>query len=209
TPAIAGLPLRNAEMLLRQNQINLGEVTETYSLKLEKGLVLSQDPKSESSVERNSLVNVVVSAGPPPDGIVLMPDFQRKTLSEATTWATGAGVKLAVTKDNKSLFAYGTVLSQDPAPDTAVSPKDLVRLTVSGKAGGAKVSAAGMNFHYQVPSGGADSLVRIVVVDNHGERELFNGLRAPGSKIDLSVPSGGRARVKIFLNGILVEEKDL
>ncbi|MBI3565079.1 MAG: PASTA domain-containing protein, partial [Elusimicrobia bacterium] len=79
-PSVIGLPLRNAEMLLRQTQLALGEVSEAYSLKAEKGLVLSQDPKGETSVERDALVNLVVSGGAPPSGVSLMPDFSRKTL---------------------------------------------------------------------------------------------------------------------------------
>ena len=209
TPGVSGLPLRNAEMLLRQNQLLLGEVTESYSVKLAKGLVLSQDPKAESSVERNSLVNVVVSAGPAPDGIVLMPDLQRKMLADAQSWAATAGVKLTVLKDEKSLFPYGTILSQEPALDTQVSAKTPVKVTISARQGGAKLPAGGAQFRYQVPQGGSESLVRIVQVDQQGEKELFNGLRAPGSKIELPVPAGARARIKIFLNGILIEEKDL
>ena len=40
-----------------------------------------------------------------------------------------------------------------------------------------------------------------------GAFALFNGLRDPGSKIDLSVPYGGAEKVRIFVNGILVEER--
>jgi hypothetical protein len=47
------------------------------------------------------------------------------------------------------------------------------------------------------------------MVDKYGERELFNGLRKPGSKIEVPVQSAGGARMKIYLNGILVEERDL
>ena len=82
-PAVVGLPLRNAEMMLRQSQLSLGEVSESYSLKQEKGLVLSQDPKAESSVERDALINLVVSGGAPPAGVALMPDFLRKNVDEA------------------------------------------------------------------------------------------------------------------------------
>lgn len=207
TPSLAGLPLRNAEMMLRQSQLVLGEVTEAYSLKLEKGLVLSQDPRSESSVERNSIVNVVVSAGAPPEGIVLMPDFNRKNIAEATQWAQSVGAKLTVAKDPASLFPNGTVISQQPAADSVVTEGAEVRLTVSARAGGQ--GSALSNFHYQVPQGSSESLVRILLVDQHGERELFNGLRAPGSRIELAVPEADQARVKIFLNGILVEERKL
>ncbi|MDE2511725.1 MAG: PASTA domain-containing protein [Elusimicrobia bacterium] len=207
-PSVLGLPLRNAEMLLRQSQLSLGEVSEAYSLKSEKGQVLSQDPKGETSVERDTLVNLVVSGGVPPAGVSLMPDFQRKTLDEVQAWAAGAGMKVDVKSDPSSLFPSGTVLTQDPAPDAALSPDGSVSVTVSGHKGAAP-SAATKTFHYELAQGGSDSQVRIVLVDKYGERELFNGLRKPGSKIEVPVQTAGGARVKIYLNGILVEERDL
>ncbi|MDD5628742.1 MAG: PASTA domain-containing protein [Elusimicrobia bacterium] len=210
TPAIVGLPLRNGEMLLRQSQLVLGEVNESYSLKFEKGTVLSQDPKAEASVERNALVNVTVSGGPPPAGVDLMPDFLRKNISEVQAWANSAGTTLSSSKDMSSPFAYGTVLSQDPAPDTALGASAKVSVVISGKPGKpGETGPAVTNFHYELPRGGGESLVRIVVSDKYGERELFNGLRRPGSKIDLPVQETGGAHVRIFLNGILVDERDM
>jgi serine/threonine-protein kinase len=207
-PAVIGLPLRNAEMMLRQNQLSLGEVSEAYSLKSEKGMVLSQDPKGETSVERDTLVNLVVSGGAPPAGVSLMPDFSRKTLDAVQAWAAGAGVKVDVKSDPSSLFPSGTVLTQSPDPDAALTPDASVAVTVSGHKGAAP-SAATKTFRYELSQGGSDSQVRIVIVDKYGERELFNGLRSPGSKIEVPVQTAGGARVKIYLNGILVEEQDL
>ena len=207
-PALVGLPLRNAEMLLRQNQLSLGEVSEAYSLKNEKGMVLSQDPKGETSVERDTLVNLVVSGGAPPPGVSLMPDFQRKTLVEVSAWAAGAGVKVEVKSDAGSLFPSGTVMTQNPAPDAALTPDAAVSVVVSGRKGAAP-TAASKTFRYELSQGGADSQVRIVLADKNGERELFNGLRKAGSKIEVPVAAAGGARVKIYLNGILVSEQDL
>lgn len=209
TPSLVGLPLRNGEMLLRQAQLGLGEVSEAYSLKQEKGSVLTQDPKPEASVERDTLVNVVVSNGPPPAGVSLMPDFARRDVAEAQTWASGVGVALTVKSDASSLFPGGTVLSQSPAPDAVISPEDKVTLTVSGRKGGAAKAVSAKTFKYELPVGGSDSQVRIVLVDRYGERELFNGLRKPGSKIEVPVQDTGSARLKIYMNGILVEERDL
>ncbi|MFI5347381.1 MAG: PASTA domain-containing protein [Elusimicrobiota bacterium] len=207
-PSVIGLPQRNAEMLLRQSQLALGEVSEAYSLKAEKGQVLSQDPKGETSVERDTLVNLVVSGGSPPAGVSLMPDFQRKTLDEVQSWAAGAGMKVDVKSDPSSLFPSGTVLTQTPSPDAALSPDGSISVTVSGHKGAAP-TAATKTFRYELAQGGSDSQVRIVMVDKYGERELFNGLRKPGSKIEVPVQTAGGARVKIYLNGILVEERDL
>lgn len=210
-PNLAGLPLRNAEMLLRQSQLLLGEVSESYSLKMDKGMVLSQSPKSETSVERNAPVNLVISGGQPPEGVILMPDFLRKNVSEAQSWAGEAGVQVVVAKDPNSLFPYGMILEQDPAPDAVLSQGGKVRLTVSGRAKSDAGVTAQRSFRYEVPQGGTDNHVRILIVDQYGERELFNGLRPPGSKVDLEVPQHevGQARMKVYLNGILVEERDL
>jgi serine/threonine-protein kinase len=207
-PAVIGLPLRNAEMMLRQSQLALGEVSESYSLKQDKGMVLSQDPKAEASVERDALINLVVSGGAPPAGVALMPDLLRKSLDEAQAWAAGAGAKLEIKTDNASLFPHGTVMTQTPAADTVLSPDAKVELLVSGRKGVAPTVAA-KTFKYELPQSGSESQVRIVVIDKYGERELFNGVRKPGTKVEVPIQETGGARVKIYMNGILVEERDL
>lgn len=207
-PAVVGLPLRNAEMMLRQSQLSLGEVSESYSLKQDKGMVLSQDPKAEASVERDALINLVVSGGPPPGGVSLMPDFLRKHVDEAHSWAAGSGARLEIKTDPSALFPTGTVMTQTPAADTVLSPDAKVQLLISGRKGAAP-SVAAKTFKYELPQSGSESQVRIVVIDKYGERELFNGLRKPGTKIEVPVQETGGARVKIYMNGILVEERDL
>jgi serine/threonine-protein kinase len=207
-PAVIGLPLRNAEMMLRQSQLALGEVSESYSLKQDKGMVLSQDPKAEASVERDALINLVVSGGAPPAGVALMPDFLRKNVEEAQAWAAGAGAKLEIKTDSTSLFPHGTVMTQTPAADSVLSPDAKVQLLVSGRKGAAPTVAA-KTFKYELPQSGSESQVRIVVIDKYGERELFNGVRKPGTKVEVPVQETGGARVKIYMNGILVEERDL
>ncbi len=209
-PSLVGLPLRNAELLLRQRQMQLGEVSESYSLRTEKGMVLSQDPKGESSVEKRALVNVVVSAGRPPAGIVLMPDFRQKNVVDAQAWAQGLGVVVKVSTDPTSLFPSGSILTQDPAPDAVVPSGGPVNFLASGRPKVSGGGAAAMkSLHYELPQGSSESLVRIVVIDPYGEREIFNGLRSPGSKIDLAIPDTGASRVRIFVNAVLVEEREL
>lgn len=207
TPNLIGLPLRNAELLLRQRQLVLGEVSESYSLKAEKGTVLSQDPKSELSVSKNTMVQVVVSAGVPPAGIVMMPDFRQKKSEEAQDWASQNNLSLSISEDANSLFPGGTVIDQSPAPDTVVASEARVELTVSSRKSAAGASEKEFRVHYEVSQSGSQRHIRVVAMGKRGDREIFNGLRDPGSKIDLSVPYGGAEKVRIFVNGILVEER--
>ena len=206
TPNLIGLPLRNAELLLRQRTLLLGEVSESYSLKAEKGTILSQEPRSELSVSKNTMVQVTVSAGEPPSGIIMMPDFRQKKSDEAQQWASKSGVSLNITEDAGSLFPGGTILDQKPDPDTVVSADSKISLTVSSRKGAAGDERE-YRVHYEVSQSGAQRHIRVVALGKRGEREIFNGLRDPGSKIDLSIPYGGAEKVRIFVNGILVEER--
>ncbi len=205
-PNLIGLPLRNAELLLRQRQLVLGEVSESYSLKAEKGTVLSQDPRPELSVSKNAMVQVAVSAGLPPAGIVMMPDFRQKKSDEAQQWASQYNVPLALNEDASSLFPGGTIIDQNPLPDVVVSAGGKVTLTVSSRKGSAS-SEKEFRVHYEVSQSGSQRHIRVVALGKSGDREIFNGLRDPGSKIDLSVPYGGAEKIRIFVNGILVEER--
>ena len=210
-PAITGLPLRNAEMLLRESQLTEGDLSRAYSLKEDKGIVLSQDPKSDLGVARNSAVSLVISEGAPPSGVVLMPDFLRKNVTEAQAWAGQQNFSITINQDFSSLFPTGVILSQTPDADTVLSSATAIVITISAKPSGQALSSSPQanTFHYDVPQGAGDSLVRIVAVDKYGEHEIFNGLRKPGTKIDVPLNESGKAQIRIFLNGILVEEKDL
>ncbi len=206
TPNLIGLPLRNAELLLRQRQLVLGEVLEAYSLKAEKGTVLSQDPKPELSVSKNTMVQVTVSNGLPPVGIVMMPDFRQKKSDEAQQWAAENGLSLNLIEDSNSLFPGGTIIDQDPQSDAVVAADAKITLTISSR----KAAAGGereFRVHYELPQGGSQRHIRVVAIGRAGDREIFNGLRDPGSKIDFSVPYAGAEKIRIFMNGILVEER--
>ena len=132
-PSLTGLPLRNAEMLLRQRLLLLGEVSESYSIRMDKGRVMSQDPEGDSSEEKNALVNVVVSAGRPPREIVLMPDFRQQQISKALSWADELELAVWVTTETASLFPNGAVLTQEPPPDSVVSARSRIKFMVSGR----------------------------------------------------------------------------
>lgn len=206
TPTLSGMSLRNAELLLRQNQLSLGEVSEGYSMRVEKGTVLSQDPKPETSVSKNTMVNVKVSAGAPPSGILMMPDFRQQDREMVANWASKNDVRVDYAEDPKSAFPRGLVFDQSPEPDTLLDGKTKVKVTVSSKKG--EASAEGdYNIRYEVPSTGSQRSIRIVSIGKNGEHEVFNGIRDPGSKINMSIAKKDIVKIRIFVNGIQVEER--
>ncbi|PIS47143.1 MAG: hypothetical protein COT17_04930 [Elusimicrobia bacterium CG08_land_8_20_14_0_20_51_18] len=207
TPNLIGLPLRNGELLLRQRQLLLGERSESYSLKFEKGTILSQDPKAETGVAKNTMVGVMVSAGAPPQGIVLMPDFRQKKIDEFYKWANDNDLKSSTIEDKNSIFPANTIIDQYPDSDSVVTKDAEITVTVSAKPETAQTAANEFQIKYQISQSGSQRHIRIVAVSKTGDRELFNALRDPGSKVELSIPSGSAEKIRIFVNGILVEER--
>ena len=47
------------------------------------------------------------------------------------------------------------------------------------------------------------------MLDETGVREVFRRSQPPGSKVDIRVLPKGRARARIFVNGVMVEEQPL
>lgn len=208
TPNLIGLPLRNADLLLRQRQLVLGEVTESYSLKFEKGSVIDQQPKAEVGVAKNSMVNLIVSAGAAPSGIILMPDFRQKKIDSFEKWASDNNLKYERIDDKNSIFPKDTIIDQFPQSDTVVSQSSQIKITVSAR-GSDSSHNDDFQIKYQVSQSGSQRHIRIVAVSKTAERELFNGLRDPGSKVEISIPYGLADKVRIFVNGILVEERQI
>ena len=64
-PSIVGLTLTNAEQILEQNNLKLGNIKYEYSNSYKEGIVLRQSPNSgDENVSSGDKVNVVVSKGP-------------------------------------------------------------------------------------------------------------------------------------------------
>ena len=65
------------------------------------------------------------------------------------------------------------------------------------------------HLHYELPQGKKESTVRVVVEDATGETDILNETRQPGSKIDMEIPFTSFATVRVFVDGILVREREV
>lgn len=208
-PAVAGQPVRTAEIAIRQAGLALGEEGTRFSLKVEKGDVISQDPQAGAISDKDSIVSLVVSAGKPPEGTLLIPDFTGKGIDEAKSWASSNKITLQIADEKSTVSGPGTVLRQNPQPDQEISVGGSVSIVAASGLSTGNAPSIGRNFYYEIPQGGDTRKVRITMLDDSGETEIFKGERAPGSKIEIPINARGSARARIYLNGILVEETDI
>ncbi|MCX7905892.1 MAG: PASTA domain-containing protein [Elusimicrobiales bacterium] len=207
-PNLVGLPLRNAELYIRQKQLVLGQVSEGYSNRFPKGVVISQEPFPDTQVEKNTYVNLLVSAGSPPPGVLLMPDFRQKNIIDFYKWIEeNKNVKYKIERDPNSIFPKDTIIAQKPGVDSVVSNDEQIIITVSDNL--KQDNKNSILITHQVPKTGSARNIRIVVFTDSGEKEVFNGIKEPGSRIELAIPKESLKKIRIYVNGTLVEEKKI
>ncbi len=206
-PNTVGTDLRSAQLAVRQAGLLVEKVDNAYSLTYEKGIIVTQTPKADSMVQKGSKVALVLSNGAPPASVVLVPNFKSKKLAEATLWASSQNINLIIKEDASSVFPNGTIAEQRPAADSQVAPGTNLEVIVSRRETAEDEKT--YHLHYEMPQGKNASRVRVLLEDALGEREILNETKQPGSKIDLEIPYANTATIRVFVDGILVREREL
>jgi beta-lactam-binding protein with PASTA domain len=128
-PNLVGLPLSGAVSAVGAHGLNFGEVELVHSTSVPDGAVISQAPPAATVVPPGSVVNFVISQGPPP---IPVPNVVGQTLADAGTTLTGAGFALgSVANVNDPTVPPGVVISQAPGANLTAVPGSGVNLTVS------------------------------------------------------------------------------
>jgi len=215
-PNVLGEDKRKAEVIIRQYGLVVGSMTECYSLRYSKGKVMWQSHSEGSIVDKNTPIDLKISLGLPPDNIILMPDFINKSLSEVKSWAETYGLQLNIKyKSVEQIPQNDIVVEQNPPPDSVVNLTDVIEITLSQNLSTQKDTTTekvddkqSYNFEYEIPfMGNSPKNVKIVQISDEGEHILYNKLTLPKEKILLYIPQRKNSKIRIFVDGILIDEK--
>ena len=133
-PSVVGQTVAQANATLTDAKLKLGLQTPQNDATAPIGTILSQDPAAGTSIKEGESVNVVVSAGTEKTTV---PDLSTVNTQDAANKVLGdAKLKLGTITQQDSdsvadLKPAGTVLSQSPAPNTAVDVNSAVDVTIS------------------------------------------------------------------------------
>jgi serine/threonine-protein kinase len=130
------VPLVNGERVaVAQAQITAAHLKSTVvsqpSSSVKKGLVIRSNPAEGNNVAANTVVTLYASSGAAP---VSVPNVQGKQENDAASTLQNDGFTVAVQQDTTSTQPAGTVVNQNPAPNTQVPPGSKVTIFVSGAA---------------------------------------------------------------------------
>ena len=206
-PDLTGQTERSAGIALRSANLTLGQVSRRYSVVFARDVVISQSPQAGTVTDRDAAVTVLVSEGLPPAGISLMPDWRFRRLAAVQSWAAGEGINVDVRTADTDEANPGEIFSQRPAPDASLSGIETVTIFVASEESVNRRSE--IVFNYNVPLGGTNRRVRLVLADDDGEKDVFNALQRPGSAVSVRVNPRGKAVMKVFVNNVSVEHRPL
>jgi serine/threonine-protein kinase len=128
-PSLLGQTEKDARQRLAKAGLELKGVDRAYSDTMERGKVISSDPKSGDRIRGNDAVKLVVSRGPE---IVKVPDVQNLSMADARRELKKAGlVPGMVTEEFSDGTARGDVIRTDPPAGTERHPDSAVALHVS------------------------------------------------------------------------------
>lgn len=129
TPNLKSKTVEEATLALTQVGLKVGTETPQADDNVPKGTIIGQDPAPGELIEAGQAVNLIVSAGkdqvPVPD-LTILP-----TVDDARLALTQAKLLLGRVTPIDSDAPEGTVLEQDPLPNTVVDVGTLVSITVS------------------------------------------------------------------------------
>lgn len=107
------------------------KVEEEYSADYAKGLVIRQDPESDTELEEGKTLTLVVSKGTRTEDKVSVPEVVGKMESSAKSELEAAGLKVSVKTKYSTDVAKGKVISQSPESGNQVTKNSTVVITVS------------------------------------------------------------------------------
>ena len=169
-----------------------------------QGTVIAQTPPEGGGQRRGSPVNLLVSRGPTPQSIQL-PNFQSQPASDIVSTLEGVGLKIETQYSSHPTIPQGAIITHKPAAGAMVQTGDLVLLEISGSQETTEEIGRPLTFTHTVGEEGTLSRhIKIIIIDDYGERTEIDQRYAPGTVIDLErkgVRVFGKTRVIIYENG--------
>lgn len=202
-PDVVGMSLTKAEALLEGEGYVIGSITKKYVSDKDIGAVLSQSPKAMDKAPKGSKINLVVN-----EGEKTVPNVIGQPLATAKQLLQNAGLTVGSVGYTNNAAAKDTVVSADPAPGSHLSSGDKVNLMISSGSGSQGGSGNSIYVDFVVP-GSKEQHVQIYLSDGSGRRLIYDGTQKGGVRLRQKVDASGNAKVQLYCDNKLIEEKSL
>lgn len=210
-PDLITLTIREARVILDNQNLSLGEIEYMYSDNIEKGKIIAQSPEPETEIDIDTLINITISNGPEPK-MIEMPNIIGIKQEEAIKKLNISNLKVGeIDKKPTRRFLAGQIAAQSYNPGTKIPENTKVDLTVStGLLNSEGVEThIGVKFSMYVPSGNWNQKIRYVIIDNNGRDIIYEGTHHPGDYVPVYFNSVGSTRYEVYINDELTYQGNI
>ena len=202
-PSVIGKSQNAASETLRAAGFRPNRVAGVHSETYLQDTVIAQTPPEGGGQRRGSTVNLLVSVGPTPQ-FMQLPNFQGQSAADILVALEAAGLNVETEYSSHPKIPEGAIIAHKPPGSVMVRTGDLILLEISGQESPENIGRL-LPFEHSVSEEGTLSHhVKIVIIDDSGQRVVTDQRYAPGELIDLErkgVRVFGKTRVIVYENG--------
>jgi serine/threonine-protein kinase len=209
-PNLEGLSVQQAQIILEENSLCLGEISSTYKNIIKKETIIAQVPSPETVITRGGCVNLLVSMGIRPRAYQ-MPDLRGLSLDRAIPLVENRNLVLgAITSLFHKEKALNTIVHQEPSSGHRVIEGSTVNLVINRKPGSKGQgylpgTREGSLFRYRLKDGFLKRHIRVVLNSYGVSNVIFDNFIKPGEDIWLIIPRHNNATVFLYEDGDLIK----
>jgi hypothetical protein len=183
-----GIGLREANIILEENGLNRGFVSETFAKGAPRDEVIGQFPVPGQVVDRGNPVDLLVSLGARPQ-IIKMPYLKGLSPEDAIVFLEGSLLSLGqIHYVQRKDVPQDLIVEQSPRSGYPVASGTLVHITVNRREK-VRIQDKGLFlFHYPVSDGFLKKRIRLRINVFGGLYELFDLFWPPGEDIWVLLP---------------------
>lgn len=131
-PRLAGETLRNAELALGDEELEVGRIMRAPAAGTPTDMIVTTVPAAGAELPRGGKVDILISTGTPDTHPgYLMPDLRGQNARDVEQKLLDAGMKVILNDHSTSFFnvGKGRIAAQDPPPGARVMPWSTIVLT--------------------------------------------------------------------------------
>ncbi len=190
--------------------LNIGNIVRIYSEAVESGRVVAQDPEPGVAIHQGSRIDLLISRGSWPKTLV-MPDLRGLSVARASEIISRRSLKSG---DHRHVLETAeppsVVLQQDPAPGLVVNSGQAVALTVNLSDTRPAVSRRKYTLvNFNPPPVVISGHLKVRLIDQRGERTVFDESVLPGEKVEFLIEYTGKSRLMFYWNEQLYRIREL
>jgi serine/threonine-protein kinase len=209
-PNLKGLSVQQSRIILEENDLCQGEISRTFSKKVEKDDVMAQVPTPGALITRGRCVDILLSTGIRTP-TYMMPDLMGLSLDEAIQLLEARNLILG---EIKSFFQENkppnTIARQEPLSGYRVTEASVVNIVINRKPDNKNreslTDANGIGlFRYRLENGFLKRRIRVRLNSFGFSIDLFNDYAKPGEEIWLFIPSNNDSTVLLYVDSELIK----